>query len=1054
MEDWSAPDHDKQFQAIFSSLFTNTRDCLNVCRCFDLLYSYVHAFESLPEATKARLVEYLGAALNTLLDNFEDLWMRRLQDVSPQVPLLLDDRCPAREGSACVGESSGRRADTAVKMYVFLLCHCLAHLKRLDSKSMRVLSKLPKCVSLSSAWKVYVQEEAFYKLLQDVFLLSLDKDCKELTPLLEWLHSMASRDSWKGWRAQVIDAYLTKTALSSMTEVICTVPQAAELLVDIVKTAVSTENQKSDYEANILDFIEKFSILQPRETQSHISTLVKLLECDSYHIRNAAVLAFGNLLVYLIRLDKEPESDETPARVREQLLDILESRALDKINHSRKKVLDEFIRLVNMNYLPRARFIGTLKIARDRLEDQGCYVRKNAALLLQRLVVNNKFSVQSFDSFEEVEAQLQINQDEIQHLKACLDGSFASDEDPENLSQQIKNAEIFRDFLNEYKEMMTILTDCCRLLFDYLKCETQTDVLSAIDALTVLQIAELPAAKQAFKLILPLIWNKDLNVRELIRTNFVSKFLNLEACTEDECAERIFKLIESLSVGESASLEELFVGIMTDVPIPYRLQRHVWMSFKSSPRLSSITMLRYLSRKSENFLRQKYTKLCGRLLTLKHWGIFTEGLVILQNIGYHGTKTEEMIVKAADLLLNSPGEGWHCAAQQFVKFAALSPSSLKHFRGLVLCALRPLSVAGVSEELVSQGFFIAGEVALELYNYGEKLKKVCAERSSLTGKASDLEEITGGAAAKIEMQKQSLCEIQERQVMPHLSLLGCVVPVVAQMASTLGRINSLKLQQATLLTLVKFMSTSESVCRDHLELFLSILRGDFAAEVKCNALIAFGDLTMRHHNLLAPHSQELFNCLRANELAVKKKTLLVLTHLVLNDELKIRGQMADVMLCLLDPQVAASAKTFFSELNLKDKKLIFNCLPNSLSSLLRREDISHEEFCKMTKYVCQLYVKGITQVTAFVEKLCKRLLKTGCQTLNVAFCLSQLNYDDSALRRLLDFKSVWQRLALESHQFQGYLLEIATSNRRINRMLAEELEANLRGESEARRRTK
>ena len=59
--------------------------------------------------------------------------------------------------------------------------------------------------------------------------------------------------------------------------------------------------------------------------------------------------------------------------------------------------------------------------------------------------------------------------------------------------------------------------------------------------------------------------------------------------------------------------------------------------------------------------------------------------------------------------------------------------------------------------------------------------------------------------------------------------------------------------------------------------------------------------------------------LRDDSPVVRKNTLVVLTHLILNDMIKVKGQISAMALCLEDPEqkIADLAKLFFHELSKK-----------------------------------------------------------------------------------------------------------------------------------------
>jgi hypothetical protein len=56
--------------------------------------------------------------------------------------------------------------------------------------------------------------------------------------------------------------------------------------------------------------------------------------------------------------------------------------------------------------------------------------------------------------------------------------------------------------------------------------------------------------------------------------------------------------------------------------------------------------------------------------------------------------------------------------------------------------------------------------------------------------------------------------------------------------------------------------------------------------------------------------------LRDESTLVRKNTVLVLTHLILNDMIKVKGQISELATCVIDSnsQIAELCKVFFSDL--------------------------------------------------------------------------------------------------------------------------------------------
>ena len=52
---------------------------------------------------------------------------------------------------------------------------------------------------------------------------------------------------------------------------------------------------------------------------------------------------------------------------------------------------------------------------------------------------------------------------------------------------------------------------------------------------------------------------------------------------------------------------------------------------------------------------------------------------------------------------------------------------------------------------------------------------------------------------------------------------------------------------------------------------------------------------------------------------MRKNTLMVLTHLILNDMVKVKGQISELATCIIDydVRIASLAKLFFNELSKK-----------------------------------------------------------------------------------------------------------------------------------------
>lgn len=167
------------------------------------------------------------------------------------------------------------------------------------------------------------------------------------------------------------------------------------------------------------------------------------------------------------------------------------------------------------------------------------------------------------------------------------------------------------------------------------------------------------------------------------------------------------------------------------------------------------------------------------------------------------------------------------------------------------------------------------------------------------------------------------------------------------------------------------------------------------ANIRSNIVIALGDVAVSFSSIIDENSDELYKGLSDNDLVVKKNTLMVLTHLILNGMVKVKGQLGEMAKCVEDedPRIADLAKLFFKELSTKDNA-IYNNLPDIISHLsIGQHAVDEENFQKILKHIFT-YIEKEKQAENIIEKLCQRfrLSDDARQWRDIAFCLSLLPY--------------------------------------------------------------
>lgn len=131
------------------------------------------------------------------------------------------------------------------------------------------------------------------------------------------------------------------------------------------------------------------------------------------------------------------------------------------------------------------------------------------------------------------------------------------------------------------------------------------------------------------------------------------------------------------------------------------------------------------------------------------------------------------------------------------------------------------------------------------------------------------------------------------------------------------------------LSFAKFLCVSSQFCDHHHHLLFKILETSKDPSIRSNIVIALGDVAVSFSSIVDENSNELYKGLSDQDLVVKKNTLMVLTHLILNGMIKVKGQLGEMAKCLEDeePRVSDLAKLFFTELSTKDNA-IYNNLPD------------------------------------------------------------------------------------------------------------------------------
>ncbi|NXO68957.1 CND1 protein, partial [Phainopepla nitens] len=275
-----------------------------------------------------------------------------------------------------------------------------------------------------------------------------------------------------------------------------------------------------------------------------------------------------------------------------------------------------------------------------------------------------------------------------------------------------------------------------------------------------------------------------------------------------------------------------------------------------------------------------------------------------------------------------------------------------------------------------------------------------------TGNETTMEEELGlvGATAD-DTEAELIRSICETELLDGKHLFSAFIPLVLKICNNPGLYSDAALSAATALTLGKLCMISSEFCDSHLRLLFTMMEKSTLPDMRSNLIIAAGDLAIRFPNLVEPWTSHLYARLRDPCPSVRQTAGLVMTHLILKDMVKVKGQGSEMATLLIDPEeaIVGVAQNFFSELANKGNA-VYNLLPDIISHLSDpNSSIEEESFHTIMRHLFS-YITKDKQTESLVEKLCQRFrtARTERQYRDLSHCLALLPVSDRGLHKLQD----------------------------------------------------
>ncbi len=149
-----------------------------------------------------------------------------------------------------------------------------------------------------------------------------------------------------------------------------------------------------------------------------------------------------------------------------------------------------------------------------------------------------------------------------------------------------------------------------------------------------------------------------------------------------------------------------------------------------------------------------------------------------------------------------------------------------------------------------------------------------------------MELICGGREAEIEDQIQELGHIRDMLVIQK-GIIGQYLPMIRRIAErALNRAGEEQsaiieesyvsqasiLERSAILALCKIMAFSKEICGENIKLMFNLIEAkNIDSIIKCNIVLAIGDLYQRHANVLDDYIKRIFNLLHSKDDNIVRK---------------------------------------------------------------------------------------------------------------------------------------------------------------------------------------
>ncbi|XP_039024885.1 condensin complex subunit 1-like [Hibiscus syriacus] len=606
-------------------------------------------------------------------------------------------------------------------------------------------------------------------------------------------------------------------------------------------------------------------------------------------------------------------------------------------------------------------------------------------------------------------------------------------------------------------------------LLQLMASSSATDVETTILLLMRCRQFQIDGAEACLRKMLPLVFSQDKSIYEAVENAFVTIYITKSLV---ETSKNLLNLAIDSNVGDQAALEFIVGALVSKGDISSGVISALWDFFcfnvngtTAEQCRGALAILCMAAKSSSAVLGSHLQDIID--IGFGRWAkvepvLARTACIAIQRLSNEDKKKLVLsngsrifsILESLITGLGLPDNIWYAAADKAIDAVytihptpeILAADLVKKSLSSVFCgsrgdALHNDMVSGNSTALstvqvakLSRYLFVTSHAAMNQLVYIEscvrKIQKQKGNKEKVDSEGKENAETQKdnninaelGLAASEDAMLDTLAERAEKEIVcgsfSEKNLIGECAPFLSRLCRNFVLMQKYPVLQASaMLALCRFMIIDAKFCDENLQLLFTVVENAPSEIVRSNCTIALGDLAVRFPNLLEPWTENMYARLKDPSVSVRKNAVLVLSHLILNDMMKVKGYINEMAIRVEDndERISSLAKLFFLELSKKGSNPIYNLLPDILGKL-STQDLQKDSFCNIMQFLIGS-IKKDKQMESLVEKLCNRFsgVTDVVQWENISYCLSQLSFTEKGVKRLIEsFKTYEHALSEDS----------------------------------------